>query len=116
MTCKQCIHHVSCNRYESTFHNRNDEPCIAFSDRSLWVKLPCKVGTTVYYVYTQDEDKKILDVGKIISFSIEDDFCWVYVRYESGLYYWQALSDFGRVLFFTREEAERAIDWSDEDD
>lgn len=40
MTCKQCIHHVACNRYESTFQNRNDEPCIAFSDRSLWVKLP----------------------------------------------------------------------------
>lgn len=46
MTCKDCIHHVACNRPDPL-----DIGCEDFSDRSLWVKLPCKVGDTVYVIY-----------------------------------------------------------------
>ena len=109
MYCKDCLSFGVC-RYASGIRLLKKEPCADFMDIDKWVKLPCKVGTTVYYVYTHDEDKKILDVGKIISFSLEHDaFLWAYVRYESGLCYWHTLSDFGRVLFLTREEAERAL-------
>lgn len=35
MTCKDCIHHVVCNRPDPL-----DIGCEDFSDRSAWVKLP----------------------------------------------------------------------------
>lgn len=104
MTCKDCIHHVVCNRPDPL-----DIGCEDFSDRSEWVKLPCNVGTTVYFVYTQDENKKNLDVGKIISFSVEENVLWAFVRYESGLSYWHPSTEFGKIVFFTREDAERAL-------
>lgn len=56
MTCRDCIHFKAC--YEMARANNADEfntmyaaKCEDFSDRSAWVKLPCRVGDTVYVIY-----------------------------------------------------------------
>lgn len=47
MTCKDCLHYEAC---ENKF--LPEEPCKAFSGKSEWVHLPCRVGTVVYEVGT----------------------------------------------------------------
>lgn len=115
MTCRDCIHFKAC--YEMARANNADEfntmyaeKCEDFSDRSAWVKLPCKVGTTVFFVREQTDGKE-LDIGKISSFGIDgDNVTWIFVRYESDLFYWwHPITDLNNTVFLSREEAERAL-------
>ena len=112
MTCKQCIHHAACNRYESTFQNRNDEPCIAFSDRSVWVKLPCNVGDTMYCDgrFFADHCK-----GEVMSFPVDIILTKVCSTFRGEIDMVFDFKAFGKDVFLTREEAELALkDRSDE--
>lgn len=45
MTCKDCLHYEAC---ENKF--LPEEPCKAFSDKSGWAHLPCKVGDQVFSI------------------------------------------------------------------
>lgn len=64
MTCQDCIHHNVCyyvGRLKTKDSdgekriiaetNNVEDTCEDFSDRSLWAKLPCRVGDTVYVIY-----------------------------------------------------------------
>ena len=116
MTCRDCIHFKAC--YEMARANNADEfntmyaeKCEDFSDRSAWVKLPCKVGTTVFFVREQTDGKE-LDIGKISSFGIDgDNVTWIFVRYESDLFYWwHPITDLNNTVFFSREKAKQALE------
>ena len=60
MTCKDCVHYDlcrSCSRIQLGWHGNSvhyveniEEICKDFKDRSRFVELPCKAGTTVYTV------------------------------------------------------------------
>lgn len=78
--CENCIHYEVCGKYVAQVGS-----CDYFKDETLFIKLPCKVGTPVFiinkkmgYVYT----------GK---FRIDD------------------LAQFGKRVFLTRAEAEKAL-------
>jgi hypothetical protein len=48
-TCENCIHHKVCaDFYDDTIEASTG--CPFYKDRSRFVELPCKVGTTVYTV------------------------------------------------------------------
>lgn len=56
MTCKDCEHYFLCanditNTYEDC-KNKNDveQCCLYFEEKSITLKLPCKVGETVYVI------------------------------------------------------------------
>ena len=56
MNCRDCIHFKACDEMAKAngveeFNTMYAEKCEDFSDRSLWVKLPCRVGDTVYVIY-----------------------------------------------------------------
>lgn len=115
MTCKDCIHFKACHEMArannvAEFNTLCAEKCEDFSDRSAWVKLPCKVGTTVFFVREQTDGKE-LDIGKISSFGIDgDNVTWIFVRYESDLFYWwHPITDLNNTVFLSREEAEQAL-------
>ena len=68
---------------------------------------PCKVGDTVWWSDTEFEE---LLKGEIVSFSLQKEGLWAYCRYNGGLTYWHLVSDyFGKTVFLTREEAEKAL-------
>lgn len=74
---------------------------------------PCKVGQTVFF-YTcvcdkEGEEKFDILEGELISFSLQKEGLWAYCRYKCGLTYWHLIEDFGKCLFITREEAEKAL-------
>ena len=80
-----------------------------------WIRLPCKVGDTVFCVhYVCDKNaNEYLDisVGDVISYSMQSEGLWMYCRYENGLTYWHFVTDdFGKTVFTSRAEAEAEIE------
>ena len=78
------------------------------------IVLPCKVGDTVWWatttVYENCEEKPDILLGEIASFSMQKEGLWAFCRYVGGLTFWHLVSDyFGKTVFLTREEAERAL-------
>lgn len=78
---------------------------------------PCKVGDKAYHITGIDtrEDLDLTDIfeGKVTSISKDGKALWIYARYDNGLTYWYEETDIGRRLFLTREEAEKALERSE---
>lgn len=82
------------------------------------IVLPCKVGQMVFfYTCVCDEiGKEKFDIleGEVISFSIQKEGLWAYCCYKCGLTYWHLVeNDFCKTVFLTREEAEKAVERSE---
>lgn len=107
MTCNDCWHYKVCCKYD--IYGESACECGSFADKSEWVHLPCKVGTIVFTIIEDDEDGDFVDGGFVVSVSYQTK-CWIYVRYRCGLTYDHTTDDIGESLFFTREEAEKALD------
>lgn len=67
---------------------------------------PCKVRDKVFFA---GDDYSIIDEGTVHGVSKDHTSIWVFCRYESGLSYYHKADDFGKTVFLTREEAERAL-------
>jgi hypothetical protein len=119
MTCKQCIHYNACKfTYIEAFGSFNEEQfgqtgCAEFEDKSRFIELPCAVGDTVFWVTKScDEngrENSAIHEGTIISFSLQNDGLWFYCRYKYGLTFWHKIGYFGKTVFLTKEEAEKAL-------
>ena len=72
---------------------------------------PCKVGDTVYFpVETDGECEPYVEVGTVFAIGIDEmHTMWISARYESGLKYYHTSDDFGKTVFLTKEEAEKAL-------
>ena len=75
---------------------------------------PLKVSDRVFFVHEMCDKngKEYLDIsaGEVVSISIQPEGLWAYCRYFDGLTYWHKLyEDFGKTVFLTKEEAEKAL-------
>lgn len=74
---------------------------------------PVKVGQTVWMVHeVSDVEGRVYfekREGEVYSVSKDIRNTWTYIRYDGGLYYWHPFDDFGKAVFLTKEEAERAL-------
>ncbi len=106
-TCKYCIHYARCVEiYEASgfFFDYEKSCCKQFSDRSEWVHLPCNVGDTVYHVYP----KKGIQTNTVRQIQIGS--CGMNIFDFNGFF---EPSVFGKTVFLTREEAEKALKGSE---
>lgn len=91
--------------FTSDIYNRLKEYEDA-EEAGLLVRLPCKVGDLVFAAF---EDEDVL-CGEVYSVSIT---CagtnWLSVKYDSGLRFYHSWGEIGKIVFFTREEAEEAL-------
>lgn len=108
MNCKDCLHFEVCasiSKRQSLATLYYAEECPCFKDNSEWVHLPCEVGDTIYFdTYRRGENigvqpHKVAKVGVIVS--TERQFGSVGTEIPD----WQ----FGKTVFLTREEAEKAL-------
>lgn len=76
----------------STIYNRLKEYEDA-EEAGLLVRLPCKVGDVVFAALS------ITCVGTN----------WLSVKYDSGLRFYHAWGEIGKIVFFNRDEAEAAL-------
>lgn len=101
MTCKDCIHYTAHKHFyfdeedfDEYFNDDNVESqCPEFKDKSEWVKLPCKVGDSVYRL-EYDRYANSWQVYRTDYATKHDVIEWTL---------------FGAALFKTREDAEKAL-------
>lgn len=123
INCRDCIHFKAC--YEMARANNADEfntmyaeKCEDFSDRSLWAKLPCRVGDTVYVIYDG-----YVTCAYVLAFYIDEYggmlnlFITTKEEHAAGFKKVIDKSYTFSDIFLSHEEAERALkDRSGEDD
>lgn len=102
MTCKDCVHYKVClyEGYELFDYNGSalmndfvERMCRYFKDKSRFVKLPCKVGDTVYQV---DSERIYESTVKRIIYDTDG------IAFDERA--------IGKSVFLTREQAEKALE------
>lgn len=119
MKCKYCINYDICST-ESVNCDRANH-CSMFKDKSQYIKLPCKVGDTVY----------VIDgYYGLIECIVNDIRVGVDNLYYTLFYYEQPVDDpaelidtfdydkddLGKTVFLTKAEAEKALREREEND
>lgn len=74
-------------------------------EQGLLIRLPCKVGACAYYINPFDEIEK----GKITMIQQKADGTWKF-RFSTSFSHDVTKDDLGKTVFFTREEAEKALE------
>lgn len=109
MTCKDCINYDWCkdqtnnpDYYDgiSDVENR----CKGFKDKSQYIKLPCKVGDTVYFIKSIFSFMATPKPEKIRKIEITADV--MTIRTENRAFNPKAIND---IVFLTKESAEKAL-------
>lgn len=115
MKCRDCINYDMCNT-ESVNCDRADH-CSMFKDKSQYIKLPCKVGDTVYtnmaisgsYLRKRNRpyECKVLFIG--LNASEEYGGGFINIEYPNGCMWEFRFSHIGKTVFLTKSEAEKAL-------
>ncbi len=121
MTCKDCYYYDLCKSYcieseefikscEKNFEKYGDarEKCEYFKEKSKVIDLPCKVGDTVHYLKTLMDGKGTIVIKKDIvkQISINSHGVFLVISY----CYCLNAAEFGKTIFLTPEEAEKALE------
>ena len=81
--------------------------------KGRWIEIPCNIGDTVYWVTENDFDGEWgveIMTGKVFAIGIDEGLTmWISVRYDGGLKFYHPLKDFGKELFLTKDEVEKAL-------
>lgn len=121
MTCRDCIHNEVCSTYIQAGYG--GDVCPHFADKSQYIKLPCKVGDTVYAVkgcfylphatHIHCNELIVCEIivikqtkkGKFILLKplLEETFG---MRSSNG---WFPVKSIGKTVFLDRESAEKAL-------
>lgn len=112
MTCKDCLHYESCKVFNGikVWATQNSaEECICFTSRSEWVKLPCKVDDTVFVIPTKENGRKEITKMEVSGFALGKPYNNVNMFDDKNKLYQPSFELFGKTVFFTREEAEKAL-------
>lgn len=109
-SCKDCLHYEVCQFHIDEETKLTVNECEHFKDRNRFVELPCRVGSIVYIIPTTGNRLKEVTKAKCISFLIGGVsntsnllFCGTSKSYFAGF------DRFGKTVFLTREEAEKAL-------
>ena len=124
MTCKDCIHEKICDHFipQGLPWGDGEFPaelfCDLFKPKSRFIVLPCAVGDTVYRVMRDKRIKQPYQYKVIGVWYSADETCnnLHLVRYVNGMFDSSIsvpFSEFNRILFLTKEEAEKALERSE---
>lgn len=92
-SCKDCMHEKVCDYFAGDMNEEGAEKCVCFKDRTRFVELPCKVGEELYRVKTVRGKKIVTET------QLNQNTFW---RIVFG-------GEYGKTVFLTREEAEKAL-------
>ena len=115
MDCTRCLYEVACDLNGRMSGNNNplkyDKECPIFKDKSLYTELPCKVGDTVYSVkggFIKSDTVVGFHLGRFPTLrgQARKEYLVCYnINYLSHI----DIAQIGKTVFFTREEAEKAL-------
>ena len=97
-SCIDCINYDACKVAELNASNEVESWCDLFKDRSLFVKLPCKVGDMVYCLALPEKRRvtRITVTQYELRITVNDMFSF-------------DMSQIGKTVFLTEEEFEYAL-------
>lgn len=114
MTCKDCLHYKVCELKRNHYYlgspiGEIDEAeigCHNFTDSSEWVHIPCKVGDSIFC-----DGKLFADrcAGEVMEFTADVVRAQVCTTHRGEIDMIFNFKDFGKIVFLTREEAEKAL-------
>ena len=109
MYCKDCLSFGVC-RYASGSRLLEKEPCAGFMDIDKWVKLPCKVGNTLY----EPTDRGTISEYRVTAIRVELFSTFVEWKIKEGIV-WRYVheinsNEIGKTVFLSREEAKQALE------
>lgn len=121
MNCENCLHYDACKTHYSlgtlALINGN---CSNYDDRTEWLRLPCRVGDTVYYFrggyYKKNRSNWEITPIKVTEISIKIDKSGRVMPLSiiaNGTRY--PISSIGKTVFLSREEAEKALKENDKE-
>lgn len=102
-TCKDCLHNEMC--YAT--HTDDSPTCCDFTDRSEWVHLPCRAGDSIFCDGELFSDRYAGEVKEFTVDVVRTQVCTTH-RGEIDMIF--NFKDFGKTVFLTREEAEKALE------
>ena len=118
MTCKDCVHYEPCLEWATDLFGADtqfpykakegEKLCDHFKPKSRFVELPCEVGQTVYKIFGE----KIWEM-RAVAIPLLISNCVSHMSVTAQNYRGAALTlelgDFGKTVFLSREEAEKAL-------
>lgn len=107
-TCKDCLHYETCKDYGVDEVCEELSVCKQFTDRSKWVHLPCKFLLKVYVLPTIHNQLADITEMKCIGFSLSASMYKANLIDDKNKLYQPYFGEFGKTVFLTREEAEKA--------
>lgn len=112
--CSACAGGVGIGCYEEKIYNKLKE-YETMEEQGLLLKLPCKVGDVVYYFSYRPFNLSILpntiyeaDVVRIVTTRLGTSIV-IQIRNEYGCTEVSEVSSFGKTVFLTKAEAEKAL-------
>ena len=115
MRCEECIYYPKCEVFPF-----DESGCGDFKHRTNFPEIPCMVGTTVYIINRHlnriFESVVIgVKVGYTTDLKNHIKTCWTGPNGNQSIRKW-SFRQVGRYVFFTREEAEKALEEGAESD
>lgn len=115
--CEDICNDIECNcskcELEKAFEKLADYEDL--EEQGLLVRLPCKVGDTVWdndFGYPESYEIKAFSYGYCDSYvepDIEDQIIFYYENYSGSITGAFPMSEIGKTVFLTREEAEKKL-------
>lgn len=83
-------------------------------EQGLLLKLPCKVGDCVYYISPHNTislDEGVIYEGDVTRvYAMEEEICiTIKIHTDYGVTELSNITEFGKIVFLTKEEAEEAL-------
>lgn len=105
-SCKDCLHVDVCKNRD-IFGDM--AICEHFKDRTRFVELPCKFLHNCFVLPTINNNFSDIAEMKCIGFSLSHDSYNANLITDKNKLYQPRFEAFGKTVFLTREEAERAL-------
>lgn len=102
MTCKDCINYDVCSTQSVNCDRANH--CSMFKNKVQYIKLPCKVGDTVYFIKSLFSFMSTPKAEKVHRIGITEGE--MIFRTETRAFCEKAIND---TVFLTKESAEKAL-------
>lgn len=117
MTCKECIHYEACDWFGHIYVEEMADDCLRFKPKSRSFNSPCVVGDTIYipWIYNDISGIGFCNVTHIIM-SINKRYVKTNICSDDEGFLAELnggefeFDDFGKIVFLTEEEAEKALE------
>lgn len=108
-TCNDCLHYEVCKAIENELDMIPPSQCGCFKDKSRFIELPCKFLQKCFVIPTIENRLNEITEMKCIGFAISNDSFNSNLITDKNKLYQPCFGAFGKTVFLTSEEAEKAL-------